>query len=101
MIRTETDDEIVDVMDRGPYALVPKYPTLGGDSDTHLQPLSLYRVKREKRLNGEETPRWSFLGDVTEPPSVECGSCGVLLDESMTACPHCEKNYHATQDVSR
>jgi len=89
MIRAETEGEIVDIVDGGPYTLVRKYPTSGDSSDTDPQPLFLYRVKREKRLNGEETLHWSFLGDVIEPPSVECGNCGVLLDESTTVCPHC------------
>jgi len=88
MIRAETGSEIVDIIDRGPYTLVRKYPTSRDDSDTYPQPLFLYRVRREKRLNGEETLHWSFLGDVIEPPSVECGNCGVLLDESTTVCPH-------------
>ena len=88
MIRTETEGETVDITDREPYTLIGKYLTSRDGSDTYPQPLSLYRVKREKRLNGEETPNWSFLGDVIEPPSVECGNCGILLDESITACPH-------------
>ena len=89
MIRAETEGEIVDIRDRGPYTLVRKYPTSRDSSDTYPQPLFLYRVKREKRLNDEETLHWSFLGDVIEPPSVECGNCGVLLDESATVCPYC------------
>ena len=89
MIRAETEGEIVDITDRGPYTLVRKYPTPRNSSDTYSQPLFFYRVKREKRLNGEETLHWSFLGDVIEPPSVECGNCGVLLDESTTTCPRC------------
>ena len=89
MIRAETEGEIVDIIDRGPYTLVRKYPTSRDNSETYPQPLFLYRVKREKRLNGEERLHWSFLGDVIEPPSVACGNCGVLLDESTAACPHC------------
>jgi len=88
MIRAETEGETVDITDREPYTLVRKYPISRDGSDTYLQPLSLYWVKREKRLNGEETPHWSFLGDVIEPSGVECGDCGVLLDESITAYPH-------------
>ena len=91
MIRAEAEGEIVDIRDRGPYTLVRKYPTSRDSSDTYPQPLFLYRVKREKRLNGEETLHWSFLGDVIEPPGVECGNCGVLLDESATVCPYCGK----------
>ena len=99
MIRAETEGEIVDITDGGPYTLVRKYPTSRDDSNTHTQPLSLYRVKREKRLNSEETLHWSFLGDVIEPPSVECGNCGVLLDESTTACPHCGEELSRDEKV--
>ena len=99
MIRAETGGEIVDIRDRGPYTLVRKYPTSRDSSDTYPQPLFLYRVKREKRLNGEETLHWSFLGDVIEPPSVECGNCGVLLDESATVCSHCGEELSREDEV--
>ena len=99
MIRAETKGEIVDITDRGPYTLVRKYPTSRDSSDTYPQPLFLYRVKREKRLNDEERLHWSFLGDVIEPPSVECGNCGVLLDESTTACPHCGEELSRDEEV--
>lgn len=89
MIRAETESEIVDIRDGRSYTLVRKYPISRDNSDTYPQPLSLYRVKREKRLNGEETLHWSFLGACIEPLSVECGNCGVLLDEYTTVCPHC------------
>ena len=99
MIRAETGSEIVDITDSGPYTLVRKYPTSKDNSTTYPQPLSLYRVKREKRLNGEERLHWSYLGDVIEPPSVECGNCGVLLDESTTACPHCGEELSRDEEV--
>ena len=99
MIRAETEGEIVDITDRGPYTLVRKYPASRDSSDTDPQPLFLYRVKREKRLNGEERLHWSFLGDVVEPPSVECGNCGVQLDESTTACPHCGEELSRDEKV--
>ena len=57
MIRAEAEGEIVDITDRGPYTLVRKYPASRDSSDTDPQPLFLYRVKREKRLNGEELSR--------------------------------------------
>ena len=97
MIRAETEGEIVDIIDRGPYTLVRTYPTSGDSSHTYPQPLFLYRVKREKRLNGEERLRWSFLGDVIEPLSVACGNCGVLLDESTTA--HCGEELSRDEKV--
>ena len=50
-------------------------------------------------VTSEETLHWSFLGDVIEPPSVECGNCGVLLDESTTACPHCGEELSRDEKV--
>jgi len=99
MTRAETEGEIIDITDRGPYTLVRKYLTSRDSSDTYPQPLSLYRVKREKRLNGEETLHWSYLGDVIEPPSVECGNCGVPLNGSTTACPHCGEELSRDEEV--
>ena len=89
MIRSETDSEIVEIVDSRPYTLVRKYRSSGGGSDTGPQPLALYRVTREKRLNGERRLHWSYLGDVAEPTGVECGNCGAPLDDSTTACPRC------------
>ena len=89
MIRSETGSEVVDITDSGPYALVRKYRSSGDGSDTGPQPLALYRVTREKRLNGERRLHWSYLGDVAESADVECGNCGVPLGDSTTTCPHC------------
>jgi len=89
MIRSETDGEIVDIVDDRPYTLVRKYRSSDGGSDAGPQPLALYRVTREKRLSGEEGLHWSYLGDVVEPAGAECGNCGVPLSDSTTACPRC------------
>ena len=89
MIRSETDGEIVDIVDSRPYTLVRKHRSSGGGSEAGPRPLALYRVTREKRLNGERRLHWSYLGDVAEPTGVECGNCGVPLDDSTTACPRC------------
>ena len=59
-IRSEADGEIVDIEDWEAYTLVRKYPPSRANSENSSQPHSLYRVKREKRLNGEETLHWSF-----------------------------------------
>ena len=89
MIRSETENEIVDILDSRPYTLVRKHRSSGGGSGADPQPLALYRVTREKRLNGERRLHWSYLGDVAEPAGVECGNCGAPLDDSTTACPRC------------
>ena len=89
MIRSETDSETVDILDSRPYTLVRKHRSSGGGSDTGPQPLALYRVTREKRLNGERRLHWSYLGDVAESAGVKCGNCGAPLDDSTTACPRC------------
>ena len=88
-IRSETDGEPVDIVDSRPYTLVRKYRSSGGGSEAGPQPLALYRVTREKRLNGERRLHWSYLGDVADPAGVECGNCGAPLDGSTTVCPRC------------
>ena len=89
MIRSETEGETVDIVDRRPYTLVRTHRSWGGGSGTGPQPLALYRVRREKRLNGERRLHWSYLGAVAEPAGVECGNCGAPLSGSTTACPRC------------
>lgn len=71
LIRSEAEGEIVDIEDHGAYTLVRKYPPGQRNAEETSQPLSLYRVKREKQLDGEETLHWSYLGDVTESPDWE------------------------------
>ena len=88
-IRSETEGEPVDIVARRPYTLVRKHRSSGGGSEAGPQPLALYRVTREKRLNGERRLHWSYLGDVAEPADVECGNCGAPLSGSTTACPRC------------
>lgn len=73
-IRSETDGEIVDIEDQGVYTLVRKYSPSQEHTETDRQPLSLYRVKREERPDGEETLHWSYLGDVIEPVKSERGT---------------------------
>lgn len=91
LIRSEADGEIVDIDDRGAYTLVRKCPPVGAESETTSRPLHLYRVKREERLDGEETLHWSYLGEVTDRADVECGNCGTLVPAHETACPHCRE----------
>ena len=89
MIRSKTGSEVVDITNSGPYALVRKYRPSGNSSGAGRRTLSLYRVAREKQLNGEERLHWSYLGDVAESAGVECENCGVPLGDSTTTCPHC------------
>ena len=88
-VRSETEGETVDILNSKPYTLVRKYRSSGGGSEAGPQPLVLYGVTREKRLNGERRLHWSHLGDVAEPADVECGNCGAPLGGSTTACPRC------------
>ena len=89
MIRSKTGSEVVDITDNGPYALLRKYRSFDNSSGAGRRTLSLYRVAREKQLNGEERLHWSYLGNVAESAGVECGNCGVPLGDSTTTCPHC------------
>jgi hypothetical protein len=91
VIRSTTGSEVVDITDSGPYALVRKYRSSSNHSGAGPRTLSLYRVAREKQLNGEERLHWSYLGDVAEPADVKCGNCGAPLGDSTTACPRCDE----------
>ena len=61
VIRSETGNDVVDITDGGPYALVRKYRSSGTRSGAGRRTLSLYRVAREKQLNGDERLHWSYL----------------------------------------
>lgn len=87
-IRSETDGKIVDIEDCGACTFVRKYPPLQGDSESVSQPLSLYRVSREKQLNGENALHWSYLGDVVKQADIECRNYGTLVNTHEPACPH-------------
>lgn len=88
-IRSEAAGKIVDIKGCEAYTLVRKYPPAESDSKKASQPLLLYRVKREKRLDGEETLHWSYLGEVCDPPCVHCENCGTLVEEWADTCPQC------------
>lgn len=88
-IRAEADGEIVDIEDSGTYTLVRKRPIGQGDSKAAPQTVSLYRVRRQKQPNDEAALYWSYLGDVSDPAGIECGNCGVSLDERAGPCPRC------------
>lgn len=99
-IRSEANGEIVDIEDSGLCTFVRKYPPCQGNSKRASQPLSLYRVSREKQLNGENALHWSYLGDVTEQSSIECGDHGTLVNTHEPACPHHGKETaHDTEEV--
>ena len=91
VIRSKTGSEVVDITDSGPYALARRYRSSGNSSGGGRRTLPLYRVAREKQLNGKERLRWSYLGDVAESAGVECGNCGVPLGDSTTTYPPCSK----------
>jgi len=99
LIRSEADGEIVDIIDRGAYTVVRKYPPSQDSYDGSSQPLSLYRAKRVRQMNGEETVRWSYLGDVTGSASFECRNCGFTLTEYATVCPRCGEEVSHGEEV--
>ncbi|ELY82893.1 hypothetical protein C486_03419 [Natrinema gari JCM 14663] len=72
MIRSEAKGEIIDIENCGTDTLVRKYPPSQKSSEQSTQPLSIYSVRREKQLDGEETLHWTFLGDVPKQSTVEC-----------------------------
>jgi len=65
-IREEAEGDVLAIEDEGVYTLVRMRTPDTGDSDGDSQPVSLYHVTQERHPDGEETLRWSFLGDVTE-----------------------------------
>lgn len=96
-VRSEANEEIVDIKDCGAYTLVSKYSPSQGTAGRSPQPLSLYRVKRERQLNGEETLHWSYLGDVADQSEFECGASS---DTRRTVRTHCgEETSHRNEGV--
>lgn len=70
-ILAEAAGEVVDIEDHEAYTLVRMHPPREEESDGDSQVISLYRVRRETQLDGEETLHWSYLGDVSDPIGTE------------------------------
>lgn len=66
LIRAEAAGEVVDIEDRGLYAIVRMIRPRSENADAESRPESVYRVRRERRPTGDETLRWSFMDDVGE-----------------------------------
>lgn len=81
--------EVVDVESHGWYALVRKHPPDPDGSGVNTDITSLYHVRREPNLDGTESLRWAYLGDVHTTAETRCVSCGRPLDEDADVCPHC------------
>lgn len=65
-IREEAKGDVLAIEEEGVYKLVKMRSLDTGGSDGDSSPVSLYHVRRERHLDGEETLNWSFLGDMKE-----------------------------------
>ncbi|ELZ08303.1 hypothetical protein C479_13228 [Halovivax asiaticus JCM 14624] len=93
--------EVVDIENHGTHAIVRTHPPDpdGPGVDTEL--VSLYHVRRERHVNGEELLHWSFLGDIRDTVEWRCNSCGRPLDASGGSCPHCGSEQTEPRDTER
>lgn len=88
-IHAEAVGEVLDIADCGAYTLVRMRIPDQESPNEEGQNIGLYRVRREKRLNGEEDLNWLFLGDYRYLPGVVCENCGESLDTHTQTCPRC------------
>lgn len=88
-IEADAAGEIVEVEKHGGYALVRMHPPAPDGSGVNADRVSLYHVRREQRLNGEESLHWAYLGDVNSPERNRCRTCGRPVEGDAAACPHC------------
>ena len=84
--------EVIEIEDHGDYALVRKHPPNPDGLGVNTDIVSIYHVRQEPQLGGEETLHWSYLGDVRTPEQSRCANCGRTLDEDVDVCPHCGSN---------
>lgn len=88
-----TDDavgEVVDVEDHGTHAIVRTHPPDPDGSGVDTDLVSLYQVRRERHVNGEEVLHWSFLGDIQDSAEDRCDNCGRRLDGDADECSFCD-----------
>lgn len=88
-IEANAAGEVLKVENHGTDALVRKHPPDPEGPGVNTDLVSLYRVRREPQMDGTESLRWTYLGDVSNAEQTRCGSCGGPLDEEASACPHC------------
>ncbi len=85
-VRQDAHGEVLDVEDRGAYALVKKRIPCSSDSDAPR--VSMFHVTRERTPSGESNLHWEFMRDVSDS-STECANCGASLPEDANRCIRC------------
>lgn len=91
--------EVVDVEDHGTHAIVRTHPPDPGGSGVDTGLVSLYHVRRERHVNGEEVLHWSFLGDIQDSTGDRCDNCGRRLEGDADVCPFCDDETTETTDT--
>lgn len=88
-IRSEAEGEIIDIKDVGPYTLVWKYHPSCNDGKVGLR--SLYRVKRERQIDGTETLHWSYLGEAIGQSNAQDSNHNAVTNGCDTTRPRYDK----------
>lgn len=88
-IEANAAGEVLGIENHGVYALVRMRPPDPDGHATDAAPLSLYHVRRERGLDGEESLHWAHLGDIQQMGRTRCERCGRTLDETVAVCPNC------------
>lgn len=89
-IEASAAGEILEIENHGGYALVRMHPPAPDGSTVDSSIISLYHVRREQRLDGEESLHWAYLGDVNATEQNRCQTCGRPISDDSVGCPHCE-----------
>lgn len=79
-IEAKAAGEVLDIESHGEYALVWISPPESDARGTLTELASLYHVRRTRRLDGSESLRWSYLGDVRDSEPGRRESFGRPLD---------------------
>lgn len=91
-IEADAAGEILEIKKYGGYALVRMHPPAPDGSTVDTNVVSLYHVRREQQLSGEESLHWAYLGDVGAAGQNRCRTCGRPVDSDAAVCPHCESD---------
>lgn len=81
--------EVLDIETHSAYTLVRKHPPDPDGSGVDTGRVSLYHVRREQQMDGSESLRWAYLGDVHDSEQTRCRTCGGAVDTDASVCPHC------------